>query len=74
MTITAVSVVIALVVGGVEALGLLAGRLHPRGLFWEGVRSLNERFGLLGFGVIALFLLSWVVSIGVYRWRRFDFW
>jgi high-affinity nickel-transport protein len=72
MTVTAVSVLIALGVGTVEALGMLAGRLHPRGAFWEVVQGLNERFGLLGFGVIGLFLLSWVISIGVYRWRRFD--
>jgi high-affinity nickel-transport protein len=72
ITVTAVSVLIALGVGTVEALGMLAGRLHPRGAFWEVVQGLNERFGLLGFGVIGLFLLSWVISIGVYRWRRFD--
>jgi high-affinity nickel-transport protein len=72
MTITAVSVVIALAVGGVEALGLLAGRLHLQGTFWGLIGTLNENFGLLGFGVVVLFVLSWVVSIAIYKWRRFD--
>jgi high-affinity nickel-transport protein len=72
MTITAVSVVIALAVGGVEALGLLASRVHPNGAFWDLIGTLNENFGILGFAVIGLFVLSWAISIGLYRWRRFD--
>ena len=33
ITITSVSVVVALAVGGIEALGLLAGQFHPNGVF-----------------------------------------
>ena len=73
ITITSVSVVVALAVGGIEALGLLAGRFHAQGLFWDLIRTLNGNFGLLGYGIVALFALSWAVSIAIYRWRRFDF-
>jgi nickel/cobalt transporter (NiCoT) family protein len=73
ITITSVSVVVAFAVGGIEALGLLAGRFHPKGVFWNLIRTLNGNFGLLGYGIVALFALSWVVSIVIYRWRRFDF-
>jgi high-affinity nickel-transport protein len=72
ITITSVSVVVALAVGGIEALGLLAGQLHPKGTFWEWVGRLNEHFGLLGYVIIAVFAVSWVLSIAIYRWRRFD--
>jgi nickel/cobalt transporter (NiCoT) family protein len=72
MTITSVSVIVALVIGGVETLGLLGGQLHLKGRFWDAVALLNENFGTLGFFIVALFVLSWVVSIGVYKWRRFD--
>ena len=72
ITITSVSVVVAFAVGGIEALGLLAGRLHPKGTFWEWVGRLNEHFGLLGYVIIAVFAVSWVLSIAIYRWRRFD--
>jgi high-affinity nickel-transport protein len=72
MTITLVSVVVALAVGGIEALGLLAGRLHLKGTFWGLVNRLNENFGVLGYFIIGLFVLSWVVSIAFYRWRRFE--
>jgi nickel/cobalt transporter (NiCoT) family protein len=72
ITITCISVVVALVVGGIEALGLLAGHFHLQGTFWEGVARLNNNFGTLGFFIVGLFAVSWVVSIAVYRWRRFD--
>jgi high-affinity nickel-transport protein len=72
LTITAVSVVVAFAVGGIEALGLLAGQLHGQGSFWRLVMRLNENFGLLGYFIIGLFVASWIVSIAIYRWRRFD--
>ncbi len=72
MTITFVSVVVALGVGGIEALGLMAGHFRLSGLFWDSVRRLNGNFGALGYCIIAIFALSWVVSIVIYRWRRFD--
>src|SRR5208337_1119972 len=72
MTITFVSVVVALVVGGIEALGLLAGQFHWNGLFWNAVLKLNGNFGALGYFIIGIFVLSWVLSIAIYKWRRFD--
>jgi len=72
MTITFVSVVVALVVGGIEALGLLAGQFHWNGMFWGMVLKLNGNFGALGYFIIGVFALSWVLSIAIYKWRRFD--
>jgi high-affinity nickel-transport protein len=72
LTITSVSVVIAVAVGGIEALGLLVGRFHLQGGFWDTVTRLNENFGMLGYFIVGLFALSWVVSVAFYKWRRFD--
>src|SRR5277367_5726156 len=72
MTITGVSVLVALVVGGIEALGLLGSRFRLTGSFWNGVALLNDNFGTLGYFIVGLFAVSWVVSIAVYKWRRFD--
>ncbi|MGC1292362.1 MAG: HoxN/HupN/NixA family nickel/cobalt transporter [Candidatus Acidiferrales bacterium] len=72
LTITSVSVIVALVVGGVEALGLLAGQFHLTGRFWNAVTKLNNNFGTLGYFIVALFALSWMVSVAVYKWRRFE--
>jgi high-affinity nickel-transport protein len=72
LTITSVSVVVALAVGGVEALGLIGDQFHLDGPFWRLVESLNNNFGLLGYAIIALFALSWILSIAIYRWRGMD--
>ncbi len=72
ITITSVSVLVALVVGGIEALGLLAGHFHFSGKFWALVAELNDNFGALGYCILALFALSWIVSAAIYKWRRFD--
>jgi nickel/cobalt transporter (NiCoT) family protein len=72
LTITSVSVVVALIVGGIEALGLLAGQFGWSGAFWELVLKLNGNFGTLGYFIIGIFALSWIVSIAIYKWRRFD--
>jgi len=72
MTITFVSIIVALVVGGIETLGLFADQFHLTGTFWMMVGKLNNNFGLLGYGVIGLFAFTWLVSVAVYRWRGFD--
>ncbi len=72
ITITSVSVLVALVVGGIEALGLLAGHLHFAGRFWVAVAELDGNFGALGYCIVAIFALSWIVSAAIYKWRRFD--
>ena len=72
LTITSVSVVVAFVVGGVEALGLLGGQLHLQGSFWLLVSRLNDNFGMLGYCIIGIFALAWIVSIAIYKLRRFE--
>ena len=72
MTITLVSIVVAVVIGGIEALGLLADQLGLKGPLWDAVGSLNDNFGVLGYIIIGIFALSWIVSIVVYRAKRFD--
>src|SRR6202047_3456001 len=66
LTITFVSVVVAVLIGGIEALGLLADRLNLDGPFWLYAGALNDHFGSLGYLIIAIFVVSWLVSIGVY--------
>ena len=72
MTITFVSVVVAIAVGGIEVAGLLADQLHLSGGFWDAMGSLNDNFGTVGYVVIGLFVFAWVVSVAIYRWKRFD--
>jgi nickel/cobalt transporter (NiCoT) family protein len=70
--VTLTSAAVAFLVGGIEALGLISERFRFTGSFWDGVASLNSHFGVLGYGIIAVFILCWGVSVVVYRLRRFD--
>jgi high-affinity nickel-transport protein len=72
LTITLVSVLVAALIGGIEALGLIADRLNLDGPFWLFVGALNDHFGSLGYLIIAVFVASWLISVAVYRLARFD--
>jgi len=72
LTITAVSVLVAVLVGGVEALGLIAGKLGLHGTIWRAITGLNENFGALGYAVIGVFVISWIASILFYRRKGYD--
>jgi nickel/cobalt transporter (NiCoT) family protein len=72
LTITFVSVLVAVLIGGIEALGLLADRMNLEGPFWSFIGMLNDNFGSLGYLIIAIFVGSWLISIAIYRLGRFD--
>ncbi len=72
MTITLVSVVVALLIGGIEALGLISQRLALTGPFWAGIGNLNDSSGSLGFIIIGVFIAAWIASVLFYRYRGYD--
>src|SRR5215813_6483967 len=72
MTITLVSVLVALIVGGIEALGLIADQLSLEGGLWSVVGMLNESFGTLGYLIIGIFAASWLISVAIYRFKGYD--
>lgn len=72
MSITFVSIVVALVVGGIELLGLLCERLKLKGGLWDAIASINENFAALGYIVIGIFVVCWIASLLIYRARRCD--
>ena len=72
MTITAASVIIAVFIGGIEALGLIADKLALSGPLWDQVARLNDHLGEMGYWVIAVFILCWLVSVVNYRLRGYD--
>jgi high-affinity nickel-transport protein len=70
LNITFVSVVIAFAIGGIEVLSIVAERFGLHGGFWEFARDLD--FAIIGFGIIAVFVVSWTASTLIYRWKRYD--
>jgi high-affinity nickel-transport protein len=70
MIITFCSFVIAFVIGGLEALSLIANKLSLEGGVWDFVNILSENSGLFGYAIIAILLVCWLVSLVVYRSSR----
>ena len=72
LTITAISVVVAVLIGGLEALGLIAGKLGLEGAFWSMIGDLNGGIANFGYLVVGIFLASWALSYLLYRWQGLD--
>jgi high-affinity nickel-transport protein len=70
LTITFLSVAVALLIGGIEAMGLLKDRLSLSGGMWEFFG--NQNLGVLGSVIIGAFVLSWIASVVIYRVKGFD--
>jgi high-affinity nickel-transport protein len=72
MVITLVSVLVALIVGGIEAASVIADRLQLSGGAWDAIKALSANFGTLGWVIVGVFLASWAISTAIYRLRRYD--
>jgi len=72
ITITGTSVVVALFIGGLEALGLLADKFGLTGGLWNSVAALNDNLGNAGFIVVGLFIVCWIASLINYRFKGYD--
>ena len=72
LTITAASVVVALFIGGIEALGLIGDKLGLEGGFWRLVGDLNDNLTNFGFVVVGIFVASWLISTLIYRAKGYD--
>lgn len=67
MTITLMSIAVALFIGGVEIIALVVRRIHLEGVSAQIATALNENFNALGFAIIAAFALAWLLSYCLFR-------
>ncbi len=72
MTITFASVVAALVIGGMEALGLIGDKFGLDGPVWRLVAMLGYNSSLVGYMIVAFFVISWFVSYLLYKAKGYD--
>jgi nickel/cobalt transporter (NiCoT) family protein len=70
ITVTSLSVAVAFAIGTVELLQVLATKLALGGPFWTWLENVD--FGQLGYGVVGLFLVTWLVSIAIWKGRRIE--
>lgn len=67
-TVTLLSVAVALAIGTLVLLQLVADELKPPGLGWVARVDLTY----VGFALVVVFVVVWAASIGVFRWTRLD--
>ena len=67
ITITGLSVVVALLIGTAELASLAAQELSLGGPFWTWVSTLN--LNTLGFAIVGLFVVTWAIAL--IAWRVF---
>jgi len=72
LNITLISVIVALVVGGIEAFSIVATELNLSGPPWDQINVLSGQFGLLGIIIVGLFLASWLISTIIYKVKKYD--
>lgn len=72
VVITAISALVALVIGAIQTAALLAEKVGLQGGVWSGATALSEHMNTLGFLIIGLFVACWAASYAVYRWSGLD--
>jgi high-affinity nickel-transport protein len=70
ITVTSLSVTVALLIGTIELLQVLSTKLALTSGFWAWLNDLD--FGTLGYGIVGLFVLTWGVSAGIWKVRRIE--
>ena len=70
MNITFISVIIALFIGSIEAMQVIFSLFKFRGGFFEFIKNLD--FGNLGYIIIVTFIASWLLSLGIYKFKKYD--
>ena len=70
ITVTSLSVAVALIIGMIELLQVLAAKFSLNGGFWAFLDNLD--FGRIGYVVVAMFVATWAFSLIVWKTRRIE--
>jgi nickel/cobalt transporter (NiCoT) family protein len=70
LTITGLSVAVALVIGTIELGSLVAERLSLSGSLWRWFEGID--INLLGFVIVGIFVLTWAVALAIWRFGRIE--
>jgi len=70
ITITAISVIAALIIGLIELLQIMEDKLHLKGTFWNMIQSIQ--FDYLGYILVALFLITWLISTLIWKFGKVE--
>jgi high-affinity nickel-transport protein len=70
ITITALSVAVALIIGTIELLSVMADRLSLTGFPWDDIAGLDLNY--VGYTIVGLFVVTWLVALAVWHFGRVE--
>ncbi len=70
ITITSISVAVALIIGTIELISVLADQAHITSGPLTAIANVNLDYA--GYGIVALFVLAWLIAIAVWHFGRID--
>ena len=70
LTITGLSVAVAVVIGTIELGGLIASELKLSGAFWSWFENIDIH--VLGFVIVGMFVATWALAASVWRLGRIE--
>jgi high-affinity nickel-transport protein len=70
LTITGLSVFVAVFIGTIEILGLIGQEVHLGGGFWAFMQGFN--INQAGFVIVGVFVVTWAVALSIWRFGRIE--
>jgi high-affinity nickel-transport protein len=70
ITITALSVAVALLIGGIELISVLTEKLHITSGLLAAVGAVN--LSSVGYWIVGMFIATWAVALAVWRFGRIE--
>ncbi len=70
ITITGLSVAVALLIGSAELLGLFAEQFGWRGGFWDWIAGLD--LNAVGYFIVGMFVVTWAAALLIWRFGRLE--
>jgi high-affinity nickel-transport protein len=70
ITITALSVAVAMIIGFIELVSILADKLHVTGGPVRAIADVNLNY--VGYAIVGLFVVTWAVAIAAWRLLRIE--
>jgi high-affinity nickel-transport protein len=70
LTITGLSVFVAIFVGSIEILGLIGQQAHLTGEFWDFMAAFD--INKAGFVIVGVFVITWVAALAIWRFGQIE--
>jgi high-affinity nickel-transport protein len=70
ITITALSVAVALIIGVIELMAVFADKLSLTGGVWDWVSNLDLNY--VGYAIVGLFVVTWAIALAVWHFGNIE--